>query len=133
MFTSLLVAAALTCKPYMPPQPPPSQWMTEACEGSDRVTRNHDGYEVRRVPGVCVAVTRCEGADRVRRNQWGAEVSRQVNACTVASCESGDKVVRTYGGVELSRVYGACVFIPRPVPVPRPVQPDVMRFGLSYR
>ncbi len=106
MFTTLAAALILSCKPayYSPPR------VTTACEGSDQVTRNHDGLEV----------------------------SRAVNACTIARCEGWDFVVRTTDGRTLRRVSEAQRCIPpsydTPVVVsPPPPRNDALRYGLSYR
>lgn len=78
MVTALTVAVLLSCKPAPSfPQPPP---VTSACEGADRVTRNHDGLEL----------------------------SRQQLACTVARCEGRDWVVRSTDGVAVTRVPMRC-------------------------
>lgn len=126
MLTALLVAATLTCKPMpFPPAPPP---VTTACEGADRVQRNHDGIEIDRAVNACTTV-RCEGTDQVRRTYSGAQVSRRVNACTVARCEGSDFVVRTYAGQRVSVQPWRCA------PPPPRVAPanDPLRFGLTYR
>lgn len=136
MFTTLAAALILSCKPAYP-RPPPSPPVTTACEGSDQVTRNHDGLEISRAVNVCTVV-RCEGGDRVRRTYDGSQVSRAVNACTIARCEGWDFVVRTTDGQTLRRVTEAQRCLPpsfyTPVVVrPPPPQNDALRFGLSYR
>ena len=133
MFTTLAAALILSCKPTYYSPPP----VTTACEGSDQVTRNHDGLEVSRAVNACTVV-RCEGADRVRRTSAGYQLSRAVNACTVARCEGWDFVVRTTDGQTLTRVSEARRCIPpsyyTPVVVsPPPPQNDALRYGLSYR
>ena len=126
MFTTLAAALILSCRFPSPP-------VTTACEGSDQVTRNHDGFEISRTANACTTV-RCEGADRVRRTSEGYQLSRAVNACTVARCEGWDFVVRTTDGQPLKRVSEA----PRCIPpgdgtkVVRP-QNDALRYGLTYR
>lgn len=130
MFTTLAAALILSCRIPSPP-------VTTACEGSDQVTRNHDGYEISRAANACTTV-RCEGADRVRRTYEGYQLSRAVNACTVARCEGWDFVVRTTDGQTLKRVSEAprCIppssFTPVVVNPPAP-QNDALRYGLTYR
>ncbi|MGV3619738.1 MAG: hypothetical protein ACO1OB_02915 [Archangium sp.] len=102
MFAPLVVAAVLACRPM--PVPPPT---TASCEGADRVSRNHDGLEVRRDVNACTVV-RCEGADQVRRTLEGAQVSRSTNACTVTRCEGFDMVRRSNDGVVLGRIVNRC-------------------------
>lgn len=135
MFTTLAAAVILSCKPYN--HPPISPPVTTACEGSDRVRRNHDGSEVSRAVNACTTV-QCEGADSVRRTYDGYQVSRSTNACTVARCEGWDFVVRTSDGRPVSRVSSASRCIPpsysEPVVVrPPPPVNDALRYGLSYR
>ncbi len=101
MLSTLVIAAVLSCRTVSPPP------TTVACEGADRVSRNHDGLEVRRERNACTT-TRCEGADEVRRTSSGLQVKRVVNACTQVRCEAGDVVRRTLDGVVLSRTPSAC-------------------------
>lgn len=102
MFAPFVVAAVLACKPM--PVPPPT---VAACEGADRVSRNHDGIEVRREVNGCTVAT-CEGADQVRRTYAGMQVSRATNACTQVRCEGAHQVRRTNDGVVVSRSRNAC-------------------------
>ncbi len=135
MVTTLAAAILFSCMPAPFPEisaPPP---VTMACEGGDKVYRNHDRLEVSRELNGCT-VARCEGADRVRRTYRGAQVSRSLNACTVARCEGWDFVVRTNDGQPLSRVSSAQRCIPHDVYTPvvvTPPQTDALRYGLSYR
>ncbi|MFO0598755.1 MAG: hypothetical protein U0228_25845 [Myxococcaceae bacterium] len=100
------------------------------CEGGDRVRRSSEtGFVVSRELNAC-SVVRCEGADRVRR-VGGWVVERETNACTVVRCEGWDQVTRTTAGWEISRASGVCM--PQPRWTPPPPEPDVVRFGLSYR
>lgn len=87
MVTALAAALLFSCMPAEPPMRPPP--VTVACEGTDRVVRNHDGMELRRA----------------------------VNACTVASCEGWDFVVRTRDGQTLHRVSSARRCLPSVTPV----------------
>jgi hypothetical protein len=130
MVTTLALAILVSCKPYTPPTNPVPPPVTSACEGADRVQRNHDGLEVSRQPNACTTV-RCEGADRVRRTWEGLQVSRTSNACTIARCVGTDWVVTTHDGVPLSRLAMRCA-PPMPQRPPEP-QSDVLRYGLSYR
>lgn len=129
-----VAALLLSCKMVHPQPPPPPSPVTVRCEGADRVTRNHDRLEVHRAVNACTQV-RCEGADRVRRTFDGAALLREVNACTVARCEGADWVVRTHDGETVARASFVRRCLPQePVVVVRPPpQPDVARFGLSYR
>ena len=132
MLTTLAAALVLSCAPYY--RPPP---VTTACEGSDQVTRNHDGLEIARAPNACTTV-RCEGGDRVRRTYDGYQVSRLTNACAIARCEGWDFVVRTSDGQTLTRVSSAQRCMPPPTYEPTwnrppPPQNDPLRYGLSYR
>ena len=134
MLTTLAAALVLSCAPYTHRPPPPP--VTTACEGSDQVTRNHDGLEVSRAANACTTV-RCEGGDRVRRTYDGYQVARVSNACTIARCEGWDFVVRTSDGQPLSRVSSARRCIPPTAYptyyTPPPPQNDPLRYGLSYR
>ena len=135
MVTTLAAAILFSCKPAYYPDPMPRPPVTMACEGGDKVYRNHDGLESQREVNGCT-IARCEGTDRVRRTYGGAQVSRAVNACTVARCEGWDFVVRTNDGQPLSRVSSAQRCIPANVYTPvvvRPPQSDALRYGLSYR
>ncbi len=129
MVTSIALALALSCRPYHPPPPRPPQEVVTRCEGSDRVSRDVEGFEVRRHRNACTSV-QCEGPDQVRRTFEGLQVSRQLNACTLARCEGRDLVVRSHEGLVVSRQAWRCGPAPRPVPA-RPSEP--LRFGLSAR
>lgn len=111
MLTTIALTLVLSCK--RPPHPEP----------------------VVHVPHPPV-VTACEGADRVTRNLNGVELRRMHNACVVASCEGADWVLRDASGEELQRTWSAWRCMPRPRPEPRPQPPpqnDVLKFGLSSR
>lgn len=129
MLTSFALAAALACMPSRPPPPPPPVHFTTRCEGTDRVTRDVEGEELRRAVNACTTL-QCEGPDQVRRSFDGQLLARHVNACTVARCEGRDFVVRRYDGLEVSRQGWRCGPAPRPTPA-RPSDP--LRFGLSAR
>lgn len=126
MVSTFIVAAVLSCRMVSPPIVPPPT--TIACEGADRVSRNHDGLEVRREVNACTT-TRCEGADQVRRTYAGLQVKRVTNACTVVRCESGDQVRRTLDGVLISRAMSAC----RPPASDTKPPQTAITFGLTAR
>lgn len=107
MFTTLMVTALLTCKPYHPPMPPPPP-QTVSCEGADQVRRDLEGVELSRVrfAASCMSV-RCEGFDFVSRDSRGLELSREP---ATLRCMP-----------------------PRPRPVRLTSDPLPVRFGLSSR
>jgi len=131
MVTALIVTAALSCKPYHPPMPPPQT--TLRCEGGDQVRRAFDGSELGRWRNATVCTrTACEGADFVRRAFDGTQVERWSFApqCMVTRCEGSDFVRRDVSGALLERWTNAPV-CPAPQPVRLTSDPKPVRFGLS--